>query len=100
MGGIIEVIDSEGLRYCYVELKLVEDQIHIQQKSVFEHGYSCIVKSNQIKEINLGEEEGVRKVTLTLENQLIHIVENGSVFIPVIANFILKDYFVPTGQLV
>lgn len=59
-----------------------------------------IVKSNQIKEINLGEEEGVRKVTLTLENQLIHIVENGSLFIPVIANFILKDYFVPTGQLV
>lgn len=40
MRGIIEVIDSEGLRYCYVELKLVEDQIHIQQKSVFEHGYS------------------------------------------------------------
>lgn len=100
MRGIIEVIDNEGLRYCYVELELLEDQVHIQQKSVFENGYSCAFKSNQINEINLGEEEGTRKLTLTLENQLIHIVENGSLFIPVIANFILKDYFVPTGQLI
>lgn len=99
MRGIIEVIDCEGLRYCYVELELVGDQVRIQQKSVFEQGYSCLFRSNQVSEINLGEEDGVRKLTLSLENQLIHIVENGSLFIPVIANFILKDYFMPIGQL-
>lgn len=98
MKGIIEVIDCEGLRYCYVELKLIGDRVMIQQKSVLDQGYKCSFRSRQVTEINLGEQEGVRKLTLSIGNQLIHIVENGSLFVPVIANFILKDYFIPSGQ--